>query len=163
MSNGPVQFIQPRNALRDKIGGKLPAVDPNALARAEAALKSLSGQFQAWMEDEVTKLDAARAAAKAAGHTDKALQDVFSAAHDAKGMGTTYEYPLVTRLAGSLCKLLDNEATRSLAAASPNLIDAHVDAIKAAVRDQIKSDEHPVGRVLANELEGRTLELLKAA
>jgi chemotaxis protein histidine kinase CheA len=163
MSQGPVQFIQPRNSLREKLGGKLPSVDPNALARAEAALKSLSGQFQDWMEDEVTKLETARTAAKAAGYTDKSLQDVFGAAHDAKGMGTTYEYPLVTRLAASLCKLLDSEATRALAAASPNLIDAHVDAIKAAVRDQIKSDEHPVGRVLANELEGRTLALLKAA
>jgi chemotaxis protein histidine kinase CheA len=163
MSKPSAQFFQPRNTLRDKIGGRLPAVDPNALARAEAALKSLSGQFQSWMEDEVNKLEAARAEAKAQGFTDKALQGVFAAAHDAKGMGTTYEYPLVTRLAGSLCKLLDTEATRALAQKTPGLVEAHVDAIKAAVRDQIKTDEHPVGRVLANELEGRTFELLKAA
>jgi chemotaxis protein histidine kinase CheA len=163
MSDGPVQFIQPRNSLRDKLGGKVPAVDPNALARAEAALKSLSGQFQGWMEDEVTKLETARAAAKTAGYADAALMDVYGAAHDAKGMGATYEYPLVTRLAGSLCKLLDNDKTRALATRNPGLVDAHVDAIRAAVRDQIKSDEHPVGRVLANELEGRTLALVRAA
>jgi chemotaxis protein histidine kinase CheA len=159
----PVQYFQPRNTLRDKIGGRLPAVDPNALARAEAALKSLSGQFQSWMEDEVAKLEAARLEAKAQSYTDKSLQGVFAAAHDAKGMGTTYEYPLVTRLAGSLCKLLDNEATRALAQKTPSLVEAHIDAIKAAVRDQIKSDDHPVGRILATELEGRTFELLKTA
>lgn len=163
MSNGPVQFITPRNTLREKLGGKLPAVDPNALARAEAALKSLSGQFQSWMEDEVTKLETARIAAKAAGYSDEALVGVYGAAHDAKGMGTTYEYPLVTRLAGSLCKLLETETNRNLAAKAPGLIDAHVDAIRAAVRDLIKTDDHPVGRILANELEGRTFEVLKAA
>ncbi len=163
MVDGPVQFIQPRNALRDKLGGKLPAVDPGALARAETALKSLSGQFQGWMEDEVVKLEAARAAAKTAGYVDRALLDVYAAAHDAKGMGATYEYPLVTRLAASLCKLLDTDKARALATRNPGLVDAHVDAIKAAVRDQIKSEEHPVGRVLANELESRTFELLKAA
>ena len=38
------------------------------------------------------------------------------------------------------------------------LIDAHIDAIKAAARDDIKSEEHPVGKILVQELEGRIKE-----
>ena len=33
-------------------------------------------------------------------------------AHDLKGLGATYQYPLVTRLAGSLCKMIDDPQTR---------------------------------------------------
>ena len=35
------------------------------------------------------------------------------------------------------------------------LIDAHIFSIKAAVRDGITSEDHPVGKVLIQELEGR--------
>jgi hypothetical protein len=33
------------------------------------------------------------------------------------------------------------------------LLDAHIDAIKAVVRDQIQTDDHPTGRILAETLE----------
>ena len=49
--------------------------------------------------------------------------------------------------------MIDDKDKRS---ATPlELVDAHIDAIKAAVRDDIKSDEHPTGRVLVEELERR--------
>jgi hypothetical protein len=35
------------------------------------------------------------------------------------------------------------------------LIDGHIDAIKAAVRADIRDDSHPIGRKLAEELEER--------
>jgi hypothetical protein len=49
--------------------------------------------------------------------------------------------------------LIDDKEKR--ATTSLELVDAHIDAIKAAIRDDIKSDEHPVGRVLVEELERR--------
>ncbi|MFZ4601724.1 MAG: Hpt domain-containing protein [Caulobacterales bacterium] len=159
MTDG-VQVIQPQRALRDKIG-RVPAIDSGALARAEAALKSLSGQFQTWMEDEVFKLDEARNAARAAGWTEDALNDVFLRAHDAKGMGTTYEYPLVTRIAGSLCRFIETPEQRAVARNHVSIVEAHVDAIKAAVRGQIRTDDNPTGRVLAVELETRVADLTK--
>jgi hypothetical protein len=35
------------------------------------------------------------------------------------------------------------------------LIDAHIDAIRAVVRDEIQTDDHPTGRILAETLEAR--------
>ena len=35
------------------------------------------------------------------------------------------------------------------------LVDAHIDAIRAAVRDNIRTDDHPLGKALAEELERR--------
>ena len=76
---------------------------------------------------------------------------LYFRAHDLKGLGATYQYPLVTRLAASLCKMMDDPTKRGTAPRT--LIDAHIDAIKAVVRDQIQTDEHPTGRILAETLE----------
>lgn len=38
------------------------------------------------------------------------------------------------------------------------ILDAHVDALRAIVRDQIKTDENPTGRVLAETLEAKVAE-----
>ena len=153
-TSNQAQVIQQPNNLQKKLGGARFALDPDAIARAEAALKSLSGQFSQWLQDELNKLDAARADVRARGMTAETSETLYMRAHDLKGLGATYEFPLVTRLAGSLCKLIDNPETRTRAPLL--LVDAHIDAIKAAVRDEIRTDEHPVGKVLAEELEAKT-------
>ena len=147
------QTIAPSNALRDKVGGRPGALDTNMLARAEAALKSLSGQFAQWLNDELVKLDAARAEIQAKGLTPETADGLYMRAHDLKGLGATYEFPLVTRISASLCKLLDDQQKR--ATAPMGLIDAHIHAIKASVRDNVRTDADPVGRALAEALEAQ--------
>ncbi|HEX3887813.1 MAG TPA: Hpt domain-containing protein [Phenylobacterium sp.] len=147
-------MIQPNNALRLKVGGgRLGAIDPAAIAKAEAALKSLASNFSQWLNDEIVKLEAARQQVKSEGVTPETMENLYLRAHDLKGLGTTYGYQLITRIAGSLCRMIDDKEKR--ASVPLELVDAHIDAIKAAVRDDIKSDEHPVGRVLVEELERR--------
>ncbi len=155
MSN-TAQIFRPPNTLRMKVGGGFGGIDANAIAKAEAALQAMSAQFGQWLDDEIIKLDAAQAAIRAQGLTADNGEALYCRAHDLKGLGTTYEYPLVTRLAGSLCKLLDDASRRM--DAPMMLVDAHVDAIKAVVRDKIQTDEHPTGRVLAEALEARVAE-----
>lgn len=142
--------IQPPS-LRLKVGGRFGAIDPSAIAKAEAALKSLSGNFAQWLSEEVIKLDAARQLVRDAGVTAETMETLYLRAHDLKGLGTTYEFPLITRIGASLCRLIDDKDKR-LTVSLP-LVDAHIDAIKAAVRDSIKTDDHPVGRILIEELE----------
>jgi hypothetical protein len=153
------QMIQVPNTLRLKVGGgsRLGALDPAAIAKAEAALKSLSGNFSQWLQDEIVKLEAARQQVRAEGMTDQTMESLYLRAHDLKGLGTTYGFPLITRIAASLCKLIDDKAKRLQA--PMQLVDGHIDAIRAAVRDDIKADDHPVGRVLVQELEARVAEL----
>lgn len=146
------QFIQPPNTLRLKVGGsRFGGIDPAALAKAEAALANLSSQFDEWLNDELKKLDAARAEIQTHGYTNATAETLYLRAHDMKGLGGTYGYPLITRVAASLCKLTDEERVRMQAPVF--LIDAHIDAIKAIVRDQIKDENHPVGTALSSELE----------
>ena len=152
------QIIQVPNTLRAKVGGRLGALDQEAIAKAEAALADLSSQFGDWLQDEVKKLEDVQVLIKAEGLNLVNSEQLFYRAHDLKGLGTTYGYPLITRISGSLCKMLDDEDKRM--AAPRLLVDAHLDAIRAIVRDQIKEENHPMGRILAETLEARVKEHL---
>jgi hypothetical protein len=138
-------------SLRLKLGGRFGAIDPSAIAKAEAALKSLSGNFSQWLSDEIVKLDAARQRVRDEGVSADTMETLYLRAHDLKGLGTTYEFPLITRIGASHCRLIDDKDKRLTV--SMTLVDAHIDGIKAAVRDGVKTDDHPVGRVLIEDLE----------
>ena len=156
--NKPAQFIQPPNTLRLKVGeAGFGGIDAAVVARAEAALKDLSSQFGQWLNDEVAKLEAARTEIRVVGVMPQTMEQLYMRAHDLKGLGATYQYPIVTRIAASLCKLIDDKVRMQ---APLFLVDAHIDAVRAVVRDQIQTDDHPVGRTLVNELEQRTAEHL---
>lgn len=156
MSNPP-QVIRPPNPLRAKVGG-FGGIDADAIAKAEAALKAMSAQFGQWLQDEIVKLDQAQADIRAKGYTPETAEGLYFRAHDLKGLGATYQYPLVTRLAGSLCRLMDDGEKRMQAPLA--ILDAHIDAIRAVVRDEIQTDDHPTGRALAETLEARVAEHL---
>ncbi|MGH7019328.1 MAG: Hpt domain-containing protein [Brevundimonas sp.] len=156
MSNPP-QVIRPPNPLRAKVGG-FGGIDADAIAKAEAALKAMSAQFGQWLQDEIVKLDQAQADIRAKGYTPETAEGLYFRAHDLKGLGATYQYPLVTRIAGSLCRMMDDAERRMQAPVA--ILDAHIDAIRAVVRDEIQTDEHPVGRELAQTLEARVAEHL---
>ena len=154
------QVFAPPTALRDRLGPRFGRIDPEAIAKAEAALKGLSSQFAEWLQDEIGKLEAAREALRSQGPSRDGMDRLYTHAHDLKGLGTTYEYPIVTRIAGSLCKLLgegDQRLGTPLA-----LVNAHVNAIRAAVRDGVRDSDTPVGAALAGELERHTAEYLAA-
>ena len=156
MSN-PAQITPPTNSLRLKVGGGF-GINADAIAKAEEALKAMSAQFGQWLAEEIVKLDKAQTDIRQQGYTPATAEALYFRAHDLKGLGTTYEYPLVTRIAGSLCRMLDDPATRMNAPAV--ILDAHIDAIRAVVRDGIQTDDHPTGRILAETLEAKVAEHL---
>ena len=144
------QIINPPNKLKAKLGGRLKAFDAEAIARAEAALANMSGQFEDWLNDEVDKLLATHKVILDKDHSEKDMENFYRAAHDLKGLGTTYGYPIVSQFASSLCRLIDSPEGRKNAPIA--LLTAHVDAINAAIKQRIKEDTNPVGRALLTAL-----------
>lgn len=139
-----------------------PVFDANALERATRAMEAVSPAFLEWMQADVEKLHAARLAAEADGWSDATLTALFAAAHDVKGMGATYGFPLATQLAACLCRLIETDAGKAAARQLPQLVCAHVDAIRATLRDGITSSAHPVGRALVQTLEQQVAALCVA-
>lgn len=129
-------------------------IDADVVARAEAALKALSTQFAQWLQDEIDKLDSARALVAIEGLSGAAGEALYTRAHDLKGLGGTYEFPIITRAAASLCRVVDTPEAR--AAAPLSLIDTHINGIKAMIREGIRDESHPVGGAMIVSLEDQT-------
>ena len=150
----PIEIFMPPNILKAKVGGN-GGLDISAVRRAELAVEELRDEFAGWMAEDVNRLATARDAYIAARSVDT-LGALYRASHDLKGQGTTFDYPLVARMAASLCKLTDVEGDGKEIPA--NLVDAHVDAIKVIFRQNIKDSANMTATVLAKELERRVAE-----
>lgn len=146
------EFIDPRQHGARQLDLKQPVFDADAVARADQTLSAMSASFQQWLEADVTRLQCARVNAEATAWADPSLAELWSAAHELKGMGGSYGYPLVTEIAASLCRLIETDAGKAAARRAPDLVAAHIDALRAIARDQIQTGEHPVGRALSAAL-----------
>ncbi len=153
--NPDVEMISAPNLLQAKIGGPISQGDLHLIEKAEDALKDLKHEFGNWLEEEVGKLEEAARLVASEGLKGKAGEDFFIRAHDLRGLGTTYEFPIVTRLAASLTKLIDEQEKRDQAPRALAL--AHVNAIRAALSQNIRNEDDSVAAELAAELEKQTL------
>jgi chemotaxis protein histidine kinase CheA len=151
MSSGKAQFIDPREHVR-QLDLKAPVFDAGAVARADETLAAMSASFEQWLEADIMRLQNARLAAERAEWSRPALGEVWGVAHEVKGMGGSYGYPLVTEIAASLCRLVETDAGKDAARQAPGLITAHIDALRAIARDRIQTAEHPIGRALSRTL-----------
>ena len=147
------QPFAPPNRLKAKLGKSLGAFDASAIARAEQAMAAMSNQFAGWLDEELVKLEAAHQAVSAPNSGEAELEVFYRRAHDLKGLGTTYGYPIVSQFAGSLCKLLDSPQAR--VKAPRQILDGHVAAIVASVKQKITTSDHPIGKALLMELQGQ--------
>ncbi len=155
----PIEIFMPPNILKAKVGGTVAGIDMAALRRAEAAVETLKEDFQSWVGDDVEKLATARDTF-AKDRSELSREALFRCSHDLKGQGQTFGFPFVARVAASLCRLLEGVPLKSIPV---SLLDAHVDAIRVCMRDQIKGDSDQVATMLAKELDARVTELLAPA
>jgi hypothetical protein len=155
---GDHEIITPDTSkLRRMMRPALPG-EPDPLAAAEAALAAISGDFSGWMKDECQRLDDARRKVKQLGLYTETRQELFLAAHDLKGDAMTLGYPEVSPAADSLCRLLEH--TPDLNKIPLAIIDQHVDAIRAIVREHSRADIAAIGNALTGKLRTVTDEFL---
>ncbi len=156
----PIELFMPPNMLKAKVGGAVGGLDMAAIKRAEAAMETLKAEFRGWVGDDVNRLVECRDRF-AAEQSVAARDGLFRAGHDIKGQAATFEYPLIARIAASLCKLI--EELKSPEALPLALVDAHVDAIRIVFRDKIKDRSNRMALELAEALEARVVEATELA
>ena len=82
------------------------------------------------------------------------IDDFYRVVHDMKGEAGTFGYPLVTRIGSSLCRYLyDHQEEQDF---DLDVLQYHVDAIKAVITNNIEGDGGEVGQALVGELEAMT-------
>ena len=135
------QKLKPARRSRDQL-----------IARAESALENMKEEFAGWMDEEIEGLSTAVTQWSALPNDPERVGELFRRAHDLKGQAPTLGYPIVGRIAASLCQLLslDGIDLRELS----NLAQSHTNAIKAAVRGEIRDESNDTALALAIGLEG---------
>jgi HPt (histidine-containing phosphotransfer) domain-containing protein len=152
------EVITPPNEL-NRVLAPAAAEDDDPIARAEAALLGLSSEFSTWMQSECERLDAARMVVKRLGFTEHTHGALFRAAHDIKGEVATFGYPEVAGVAASLCRLLEH--TPQMERIPTMLVDQHVDAVRAIVREHSRPDVTDVASALTQRLRQVTDDFLR--
>ena len=124
----------------------------DSLRRAEAAVAKLAETYVEWAMKDVMSLRAALAAARAdpdriADH----LSALHAVAHNVKGQGGSFGFPLVTRIGHSLTRLVRG---RELASSEVlDIIAAHIDAIAMLLEHRVTGDGGELGEAMALRLE----------
>lgn len=155
-SNDDCQIITPavsRNLAAKAVVPGTPGIDYAAIERAEKALEALSHNFGDWMQDECAELQVRWAALSKEGPGKAQVESLFHSAHDIKGEAPTLGFPLAADAAKSLCALLSFVSESNQEGALPMaLVEQHVDAIRAIVREQGQGSDNQVAQILVQEL-----------
>jgi HPt (histidine-containing phosphotransfer) domain-containing protein len=128
------------------------------VARAEAALAGLSGEFKNWMTIEADRLSAAHAAILKNGFTNDTRAELFRAAHDIRGGAATFGYPSAGATADSLCRIIEHAP--NIDEVPHDLIAHHINAIQAIVHEHTKLDTIATSTKLSRQLRGIADEYL---
>jgi chemotaxis protein histidine kinase CheA len=155
-----IVIAQP-NPLRDMVRRVPDDTIDDPVARAEAALASLSTEFEAWMAAECERLATAHTAFARDGASRATIDDLFRAAHDIKGGASTFGYPIAAVTAESLCRIIEHAP--DLAQVPSGLIQHHVEAIQAIVREDTALDKATTAKELCAQLRKLADEFLTAA
>jgi len=125
------------------------------LARAEEATTALRANYTEWARIDVDHTQALLDAAKKGPEGRREQLDLlYAAMHNIKGQGTSFGYPLVTRIGQSLCRLV--APGRALDEAGLSVAQAHLDALKLVLSQKIAGKGGEVGDKLAAKLESLT-------
>jgi HPt (histidine-containing phosphotransfer) domain-containing protein len=134
--------------------------DPDPVVSAQQALEQISVEFSSWMDAECDRLDSARRRVQDKGLNEETQQDLFLAAHDIKGNAGLFGFPEVVPAAESLCRLLEHSP--DLNRVPLEIVDQHVNAMRAIVRECTRADAAAVAASLTGKLRAVTDEFLIA-
>jgi chemotaxis protein histidine kinase CheA len=88
------------------------------------------------------------------------LGRIFTVAHDLKGQGTSFGYPLITRAGTSLCRLIRNR--QSVGEGEMALVETHLAAMETIFEMRIAGSSLALAKEMIGRLE-RMVERLRPA
>ena len=145
-------FVPTAETAEKPVKPATPSIADEVLAKAEAAIDRLAAEYPRHAGRDIADLN--RCVESMASDTDNQAahyNEILRIAHDVRGQGSLFGYPLLTRCAGSLCR-----ATRLLEAhdrAALNIVRAHVAAMQAILETGVVGVENKTAQAIAAGLE----------
>ena len=143
------------NYLKQKMGSnamRQPFVLPDdVLANAEQALKREADGFLDWAKGYLDKLSRQVVEAKqVSGERGPQFEEINLIAHELRGQGGTFGYPLITVFGKSLYEVTKPPCRQD--DASLEIVKAHIDTMRAVLRDKVEGDGGEIGQMLFKAL-----------
>ncbi|SLN38788.1 Hpt domain-containing protein [Oceanibacterium hippocampi] len=167
-----VRIYRFRNRLREKAGGlagsgggnggaaeggRIPA---ELIAKAQAEFEKLSEDYPDWVQKNLEDLHGIVEEAEADESRRAALfKRIQEVAHELKGQGGTFGYPLISRFGASLDAFTGPTAGRS--DNHVKIVKAHVDAMIATIRARVSGDGGAIGDELTRTLDAAIAKYAK--
>lgn len=151
-----VRFYRFQNRLREKTAGLgVPAggasISPEALAEAEKAMMQMSEDYPDWVSKLLVTLTEQHSRCV---DTPENRNEYFDAinhiAHDMKGQGGTFGYPLISTFSDSLYGFTNGIRERS--DNEVELVKSHVDAMRAVIKGRVSGSGGEIGKKLTESL-----------
>ncbi|MFC3051255.1 hypothetical protein [Kordiimonas pumila] len=150
-----VRFYRFKNRLREKTAGLAPGsagISPEALAAAEQALSKMAEDYPDWVSGLVGKLQEQHGrCVDSPEKRNEYFEAINHIAHDMKGQGGTFGYPLITTFADSLYGFTTKRAG-DISDNQVELVKSHVDAMRAVIRGRVSGDGGDIGIKLTDVL-----------
>lgn len=153
------------NHLKDKVAG-IGASGPcdlplEFLQEAEQQLQRDALDFTQWAHDYLKQLSLlCDKALGGVGSRNEVFGEINLLAHELRGQGGTFGYPLITTFAKMLYEATGNKCRQDDNAVE--LVKAHIDAMRAVLRDKVSGDGGSIGRELQHSLEAVVAKLTRS-
>jgi len=148
------EVINPPSKLADRVSKGGP--DPTeAIGRADHAVQEMKKDYKTWLREDIEKLVKALNALKAASDNadrQKKADTLFKVSFDIKGQAGTFGFSILSRVAKSLCKLLEEKPT--IEADDIGVVVPHVDAMRASAAEQTDGTPSRISLEVVAALEG---------
>lgn len=152
-AKGPikVRFYRFRNKLKDKCAGLGTGdgvgISAEAMAKAEAALQEMAEDYPDWVQGIIHKLSEQHSRCVDTPELRHEFFEVIShIAHDLKGQGGTFGYPLITDFADSLYEF--TSAKTELTNNHVEIVKSHIDSMRAVIKNRVSGDGGETGTAL---------------
>lgn len=149
---GEAEVIRPPGMLRAKVRTE-PVRDADALFAAVD--RQIAGNAESFLAHAVAELGAMRSAlhhaVTSAEKRAESLDRVFTIAHDLKGQGSSFGFPLITRVAALLCQYL--RTRRPNDGQGLRIAAAHVEALNILVEHRVGGEGGRLGSTMIERLE----------
>ncbi len=148
-----VRLFRLRNKLKEKAGvGRAGAGDSTiaveALEKALTEMKKSQEDYPDWVRATLNELaDDLKAATEGEEEERrKRFRHIGAMAHELKGQGGTFGYPLISVFGKSLNEFTDREA--NITDNHLEIVKAHIDVMRAVIKNRVAGDGGDVGREL---------------
>lgn len=152
-----VRFYRFKNQLKEKTSGlgtssqAVIDIDPEALARAQAALEEMIEDYPDWVKVLLQKLSEEHRRAVDTPHARRAqFEKIRRIAHDMKGQGGTFNYPLITEFSDSLYNFTGPNA--GMTDNHVEIIKVHIDSMRVIINERLQGEGGVSGQALKHGL-----------